>query len=52
MTSAAWLIAGREFRAYVATASFWIALAVGPLIMGVGMMALAHKPAPPPLPRP
>lgn len=30
--NATWLIAGREFRAYVCTASFWIALAFGPLL--------------------
>ena len=35
-----WLIAERELRTYVATASFWIALAVGPLLMA-GMLALA-----------
>jgi ABC-2 type transport system permease protein len=27
------LLAGREFRAYVATASFWVALMIGPLAM-------------------
>jgi ABC-2 type transport system permease protein len=39
--SAFLLIAEREFRAYVATFSFWIALAVGPLAMA-GAVALAH----------
>ncbi len=29
----AWLIAEREFKFYVATASFWIALAIGPALM-------------------
>jgi ABC-2 type transport system permease protein len=43
------LIAEREFRAYVATFSFWIALAVGPLAMA-GAVALAHSSAPPPGP--
>ena len=49
MTAPAWLIAEREFRAYTATASFWIALAVGPLLMagGLGLAALAGAPAPP-----
>ena len=36
-----WLIAGREFRAYTATASFWVALAIGPLAMS-GVLGLAH----------
>jgi len=43
------LIAEREFRAYATTASFWIALAIGPLLMGVaalGMGALHREPAP------
>jgi ABC-2 type transport system permease protein len=35
-----YLIAEREFRAYVATLSFWVALVVGPLAMA-GAMALA-----------
>jgi ABC-type Na+ efflux pump permease subunit len=34
MSRAIGLIAGREFRTYVATTSFWIALALGPLILG------------------
>ena len=37
---ALWLIAEREFRAYVATASFWIALLVGPLLSAGAMLAL------------
>ena len=41
MTSPVWLIAEREFRTYVATFSFWAALAVGPLAAGGGLM-LAH----------
>ena len=32
------LIAGREFRAYAMTASFWVALAVGPLLMGAALL--------------
>ena len=35
-----WLIAERELRTYLATASFWIALAIGPLLMA-GVLALA-----------
>lgn len=35
------LIAGREFRVYVATASFWVALALGPLVL-IGAMAFAQ----------
>ncbi|MGE5566481.1 MAG: ABC transporter permease [Parcubacteria group bacterium] len=43
------LIAEREFRAYATTASFWLALAMGPLLMGVaalGLGALHREPAP------
>ena len=32
MSSGAFLIAEREFRTYVATLSFWLALAAGPLL--------------------
>lgn len=47
MTAPAWLIAGREFRAYTATASFWVALAVGPLALGGALMLAGHRaPAP------
>jgi ABC-2 type transport system permease protein len=38
MTSPTWLIAEREFRTYVATLSFWAALAVGPLAAGGGLL--------------
>src|SRR5690242_15127556 len=38
MTAPVWLIAEREFRTYVATLSFWAALAVGPLAMGAGLL--------------
>jgi len=38
MTSPIWLIAEREFRTYVATFSFWAALAVGPLAAGGGLL--------------
>ena len=34
MTAPIWLIAEREIRTYVATASFWAALAIGPLAAG------------------
>ena len=39
MTPPFWLIAEREFRAYAATVSFWIALAVGPLVMAGALAA-------------
>jgi ABC-type Na+ efflux pump permease subunit len=38
MTSPLWLIAEREFRTYVATLSFWAALAIGPLAAGGGLL--------------
>jgi len=38
LTSPVRLIAEREFRTYVATLSFWVALAVGPLAAGGGLM--------------
>jgi len=38
MTSSIWLIAEREFRTYVATFSFWAALAIGPLAAGGGLL--------------
>jgi len=38
MTSPVRLIAEREFRTYVATLSFWVALAVGPLAAAAGLM--------------
>ena len=38
MNSPVWLIAEREFRTYVATLSFWVALAVGPLAAGGGLI--------------
>jgi ABC-2 type transport system permease protein len=42
----AWLIAGREFRAYVATTSFWVALLIAPLLMAGGLLfGVAAKPA-------
>lgn len=45
-----WLIAEREFRAYVATASFWVALLIGPAVMAASGFALheAAKPRPAP----
>src|SRR5262245_49696035 len=47
-----WLIAEREFRAYAATFSFWVALAVGPLVMAgvLGLAGLASSSPPPPTP--
>jgi ABC-type Na+ efflux pump permease subunit len=38
LTPPVWLIAEREFRTYVATLSFWVALAMGPLAAGAGLM--------------
>ena len=38
VTPPVWLIAEREFRTYVATVSFWVALAMGPLAAGAGLM--------------
>lgn len=43
------LIAAREFKTYVATASFWVALALGPILSlgAYGLIAAArHEPAP------
>ena len=49
MTPPFLLLAEREFRAYVATLSFWIALAVGPVAMAVvvALLAAAARPVPP-----
>ena len=49
MTSPIWLIAEREFRTYVATLSFWAALAIGPLAAGGGLLLAqsAHQPVQP-----
>ena len=49
MTAPVWLIAEREFRAYAATASFWVALAIGPIAMAVVLVLIATtaKPAAP-----
>jgi len=43
-----WLIAEREFRTYAATASFWIALAVGPLAIAgaAALTSVASAPVP------
>jgi ABC-2 type transport system permease protein len=47
MTPPVLLIAERELRAYVATASFWVALGIGPLALALalGLAALASHPA-------
>ena len=45
MTAPLLLIAEREFRAYVSTASFWAALTVGPLVIA-GAVVLAALAAP------
>jgi ABC-2 type transport system permease protein len=42
-----WLIGLREFKAYVATFSFWVALAVGPVLMLIGAGVLAAVSGPP-----
>ena len=44
MTGRIWLIAGREFRAYAMTASFWVALAIGPLLMAAALLATTKGP--------
>jgi ABC-2 type transport system permease protein len=54
MTSPALLIARREFMTYVATSSFWIAILISPLALGVALLAAQHhapaaKPAATPL---
>jgi ABC-type Na+ efflux pump permease subunit len=47
VTSPVWLIAEREFRTYVATLSFWVALAIGPLSACiVFVLPIAHLPTP------
>jgi ABC-2 type transport system permease protein len=43
----AWLIADREFRAYVGTASFWAALIVAPFLMVVILATTRSAPHPP-----
>ena len=47
MTPPVLLIAERELRAYVATASFWVALAIGPVALALclGLAALTAHPA-------
>jgi ABC-2 type transport system permease protein len=43
-----WLIAEREFRAYVATTSFWVALLIGPMIsLGVALVLMSTGQADP-----
>ena len=42
-----WLIACREFCAYVATLSFWVALAVGPAMLGLAALLVFQPPRPP-----
>jgi ABC-2 type transport system permease protein len=49
VTRPVFLIAEREIRTYVATLSFWVALAVGPLVVGGGFLFLQnyhHSPPP------
>lgn len=41
------LIAEREFRAYASTASFWVALAMGPLLMAMAALAIGGVSQPP-----
>ncbi|HEX5380007.1 MAG TPA: ABC transporter permease [Phenylobacterium sp.] len=50
MTSPVMLIAGREFRAYAATLSFWVALAIGPAIMGGALLMTGGHSLTPPSP--
>ncbi|HEY3811675.1 MAG TPA: ABC transporter permease [Caulobacteraceae bacterium] len=49
MTGPVWLIAEREFRAYAATGSFWVALVIGPIAMAVvlALVAATAKPVAP-----
>lgn len=47
MTHPAWLIAAREFRTYAATTSFWVALALGPLLMGGALLLASGAPKAP-----
>lgn len=44
-----WLIGLREFKAYVATWSFWVALAFGPVLMltAAGLLAASQRPPTP-----
>jgi len=44
MSHPAWLIAAREFRTYAATTSFWVALAIGPLLMGGALLLTSGLP--------
>lgn len=44
MSHPAWLIAAREFRTYAATTSFWVALAIGPLLMGGALLLTSGPP--------
>jgi ABC-type Na+ efflux pump permease subunit len=52
VSSRIWLIAGREFRAYAMTTSFWVALFIGPLLMAAGLLATANGHAAPRTPQP
>ena len=47
MTPPFLLIAEREFRAYVATVSFWVALVVGPAAIGLALVMSSALAAPP-----
>jgi ABC-2 type transport system permease protein len=42
-----WLIAAREFRTYAAATSFWVALAIGPLLMGGALLLTSSLPKAP-----
>ena len=44
MIRSAWLIAGREFRTYAATWSFWLALLLGPLLLAGAFLAASGAP--------
>lgn len=46
MSARAGLIAGREFRTYVLTVSFWLSLALGPLLAAGGAFLIPAPPAP------
>ncbi|HEY0648454.1 ABC transporter permease, partial [Phenylobacterium sp.] len=47
MSHPVWLIAAREFRTYAATTSFWVALALGPLLMGGALLLTSGPPKAP-----
>src|SRR2546423_4010336 len=49
MTSPLLLVAGREFRTYVATLSFWLSLAIAPVAAGAALLFSDGHPPPSPV---